>query len=79
MYEIPDEYRAIVKREILALERETHCHVVDGENAFCPRCGEFGTWNIEGKGFVGAYGNSIYYSTVFNQWRCRICDIRRCH
>jgi hypothetical protein len=29
-------------------------------------------------GFLRGVRNSIYYSTVFNEWRCRICDYRMC-
>ncbi|SNB45629.1 hypothetical protein [Geobacter sp. DSM 9736] len=79
MYETPEQYLEIVKREVRKLEDICHCRIFDGENNFCPRCGEYGTWDIETKGFVDEYGNSIYYSTVYYEWRCRICDIRRCN
>ena len=78
MYETLEQYREIVRREVRILEKACKCRVADGEHAFCPRCGAYGTWDIETKGFISAYGNSIYYSTVFNEWRCRICDMRRC-
>ena len=77
MYETSEQYREIVRREVLVLEKACHCHIADGQSGFCPRCGEYGTWDIETKGFIDRYGNSIYYSTVFYEWRCRICDIRR--
>jgi hypothetical protein len=79
MYETKERYLEIVRAEVRKLEASCHCRVVDGEEGFCPHCGEHGTYDIETKGFVDAYGNSIYYSTVSYEWRCRICDIRRCH
>ncbi|MBJ6723834.1 hypothetical protein [Geomesophilobacter sediminis] len=77
MYETNEQYRLIVSREVRILEESCQCIIEDGKHGFCPRCGEHGTWDIATKGFIENYGNSIYYSTVYNEWRCRICDFRR--
>ena len=72
MYETKERYHEIVMREVLALERSKHLSIAHGQLGFCPRCGKLGTWDIASKGFN--YSNSIYYSTVFYDWRCRNCD-----
>jgi hypothetical protein len=72
MYESGDKYLEIVRQEVQLLEKTKHCKVSHGEPGFCPRCHKTGTWDIASKGFN--FGNSIYYSTVFNEWRCRACD-----
>ena len=77
MYESTERYREIVRHEVQLLEKAKNCRIYDGTAGFCPRCGEYGTWDLETKGFISEYGNSIYYSTVFYGWRCRICDIRK--
>lgn len=76
MYETEEEYRILVRRELLNIEKSSRCTIGDGDMGLCPRCGEDGIWDIAGKGFGDGYGNSIYYSTVFNEWRCRICDMQ---
>lgn len=78
MYETPEQYRKIVAREVLILEKLRHYSIAHGESGFCPRCGEYGTWDIATKGFMSDYDNSIYYSTVTYEWRCRVCDFKRC-
>ena len=74
MYESNEQYREIVRREVLVLEKVYHCKISNGDVGFCPRCGKHGIWDIATKGFIRNYGNSIYYSTVFNEWRCSICE-----
>ena len=74
MYESHEEYKAIVQLEVQTLEKRIHSKVSNGEQGTCPRCGRDGIWDIATKGFIHHLGNSIYYSTVFNQWRCGICD-----
>lgn len=75
MYETKERYHEIVMREVVALERNSHNSITHGELGCCPRCGKIGTWDIASKGFN--YSNSIYYSTVFYDWRCRNCDTRK--
>lgn len=74
MYESHEEYKVIVQREVQTLEKRIHSKVSNGEQGTCPRCGRDGIWDVATKGFIHHLGNSIYYSTVFNQWRCGICD-----
>jgi len=77
MYESTEKYLKIVRQEVQLLEKTRNCRICDGTAGLCPRCGACGTWDIETKGFIREYGNSIYYSTVFYDWRCRACDIRK--
>lgn len=74
MYETHEQYREIVRREVQLLEKTCHCTIVDGDIGFCPRCGHHGVWDIATKGFKPYAGNCIYYSTVFNEWRCGCCN-----
>lgn len=74
MYETREKYLEIVAREVRFLEKSCDCKITNGHAGFCPRCGHHGIWDIETIGFIHHEGNSIYYSTVFNEWRCGICD-----
>lgn len=74
MYESHEEYKVIVQREVQLLEKRIHRRILNGEQGTCPRCGRDGIWDVATKGFIHHLGNSIYYSTVFNQWRCGVCD-----
>ena len=76
MYETVEQYREIVRSQVVLLEKSCHCRISNGDTGLCPRCGEFGIWDIASKGFIHHDGNSIYFSTVFNEWRCRVCDAR---
>jgi len=78
MNETSNEYESLIRREVASLERELRCRVRHLGRAFCPRCGESGRFDLKGLGFILGGGNSIYYSTVFNEWRCRVCDYRMC-
>jgi hypothetical protein len=73
MYETRDEYESVVKRQVVFLEWALGRRIRDGETARCPRCGMKGCYDLDGLGFARDC-NSIYYSTVFNEWRCRVCD-----
>ena len=73
MYESRREYEARVEREVVVLEWVIGHRVRHGERDICPRCGKEGCYDLKGLGFV-AECNAIYYSTVFNEWRCRGCD-----
>lgn len=77
MYESKEQYQEIVRREVQKLERSCNYRISAGEPALCPRCGREGIWDIATKGFIHHMGNSVYYSTVFNEWRCGICDARK--
>lgn len=74
MFESEEKYHEIVEREARVLEATCSYHISHGEPGICPRCGRDGIWDIATKGFIHHQGNSIYYSTVFNQWRCGVCD-----
>ena len=76
MYENREEYEIIVRQRLIGLEWAIGRSIRHGEDGACPRCGLSGVFDVEGLGF--GRGNSIYYSTVYNEWRCRICDYRAC-
>jgi len=76
MNESRKEYRALVEDEVLVLEYLLGHRVWDGDEDHCPRCDEKGRYDLYEIGFNPKAGNSIYYSTVFNEWRCRLCDYR---
>ncbi len=78
MYENKEEYEVVVKREVVLLEWALGRRIRHNEGGLCPKCGNAGTFDIKGLGFDSHTGNSIYYSTVFNEWRCRLCDYRMC-
>lgn len=77
MYENREEYELIVRQRLIALEWAMGHSVRHGDPGLCPRCGLMGVFDVEGLGF--GRDNSIYYSTVYNEWRCRFCDYRTCH
>jgi hypothetical protein len=76
MYETRREYETVVRREVNLLEWALHRRIHHRDRARCPRCGRSGRFDLDGLGFALGMGNSIYFSTVFNEWRCRICDFR---
>lgn len=78
MYETSKEYREVVRREVITLEWALHRRIGHRDRACCPRCGQSGRFDLDGIGFGVGLGNSIYFSTVFGEWRCRICDHRMC-
>jgi hypothetical protein len=78
MYETKRTYEALVQRQVVQLEWALHRRIRHHDRARCPRCGRSGRFDLEGLGFLRGVRNSIYYSTVFNEWRCRICDYRMC-
>jgi hypothetical protein len=77
MYETRNEYERVVKRQVVFLEWSLGQSIRHGEPARCPRCGMMGCFDLDGLGFTSDC-NSIYYSTVFNEWRCRVCDYLMC-
>ena len=77
MYETKEQYQAIVRREVKKLENLCHYSISAGGPGLCPRCGREGIWDIASKGFIHHMGNSIYFSTVVNEWRCGICDTHK--
>lgn len=76
MYESRREYQQQVRREVIILEWTLRCRIRHGQRGICPRCGSCGRFDLDGLGFSRRFGNSIYYSTVFHGWRCRLCDYR---
>lgn len=79
MYENRHQYEAIVREKVLFLEWAVGHRIEHGDLGICPHCGREGQYDLDGLGFTVDEANSIYYSTVFNEWRCRICDYRICH
>jgi hypothetical protein len=77
MYETKEQYQEIVRREVQKLEKWCRYRISAGEPGLCPRCGHQGIWDIATRGFIHHMGNSIYFSTVANEWRCGICDSRK--
>jgi len=77
MYETRSEYEDVVKRQVVFLEWAVGRRIRHGDGARCPRCGAKGCYDLDGLGFA-SHCNSIYYSTVFNEWRCRFCDYLIC-
>jgi len=77
MFEDKRQYEAIVREKVVVLEWVEGHRVEHGGAGECPRCGMPGEYDIAGLGFPADVDNSIYYSTVFDEWRCRICDYRR--
>ncbi|NIQ98458.1 MAG: hypothetical protein GWO11_08625 [Desulfuromonadales bacterium] len=78
MYENKQQYEEILRDKVIMLEWAVGHPIHHGDAGLCPRCSSSGTFDIEGLGFDAESGNSIYYSTVFNEWRCRRCDFRLC-
>jgi hypothetical protein len=77
MYENREQYEAIVKDKTLILETFFGYPIRHGGADACMRCGAQGHYDLDGLGFSPKGGNAIYYSTVFLEWRCRLCDHRR--
>ncbi len=78
MYESKEQYEALVKEKVILLEWTLGHSIHHQDLGVCPRCGNWGQFDIRGLGFPPSIGNSIYYSTVFDEWRCRVCDYRIC-
>lgn len=78
MYETREEYEKLVRREAALLEWAIGRKIRHGQVDLCPRCGQDGCFDLDGLGFAPGECNSIYFSTVFNEWRCQICDFRMC-
>jgi hypothetical protein len=76
MYENREEYSRIVGIEVRALETSLRCRIRHGYEGVCPRCGSAGNFDLGELGFDRKIGNPIYFSTVFNHWRCGLCDFR---
>ncbi|PLX76488.1 MAG: hypothetical protein C0615_06655 [Desulfuromonas sp.] len=76
MYESPRQYQKIVDDKVSVLETYYGHKIRHGQKATCLRCQEEGVYDLKGKGFAPGGGNAIYYSTVFFEWRCRLCDYR---
>ncbi len=78
MYETRQQYEEILHDKLILLEWAVGHPIRHGDPGLCPRCHNPGTYDVDGLGFDLVAGNSIYYSTVFNEWRCRTCDFRLC-
>lgn len=76
MYESRARYQKIVEDKVEVLETYYGHKIRHGEKGTCLRCHESGIYDLEGPGFAQGGGNAIYYSTVFYEWRCRLCDYR---
>jgi len=77
MYETREEYEYLVKGQVVRLEWALGHSIRHGDFVRCPRCGKKGCFDLNGLGFLRDC-NSVYFSTVFNEWRCRFCDYLMC-
>jgi hypothetical protein len=75
MYESRQHYERIVESEVRLLDSVVRHKISHGDAGVCPRCRTRGVYDIEGLGF-STDENAIYFSTVFSEWRCRVCDYR---
>lgn len=73
MYDTRKGHERLVKRQVVLLEWSLGRGIRHGEFVRCPRCGKKGCFDLDGHGFLRDC-NSVYLSTVFNEWRCRVCD-----
>lgn len=71
--ETAEEYAKLVYFEALGLAQKTGFKVVHNEEGICPRCKKVGIFDLQ-KGYL-TYGNSIYFSTVYNRWECQDCSM----
>ncbi len=78
MYESREKYDNLVKHERIVLEWALGRSIHHSDAGFCPKCGYYGNYDINGLGFAPDITNSIYYSTVYGEWRCRKCDFSMC-
>ncbi|PLX80897.1 MAG: hypothetical protein C0616_06700 [Desulfuromonas sp.] len=78
MYESRSQYRKLVEKQVKTLESELGYKVRQGQTDFFPRCMTTGKYDLHSLGFIPGVGNSIYFSSVFNEWRCRVCDFKMC-
>ncbi|BCR06321.1 hypothetical protein DESUT3_33900 [Desulfuromonas versatilis] len=78
MYENKEQYETLVREKVVLLEWSLGHRIHHQDTGSCPRCGSWGQFDIQGLGFAAGIGNSIYYSTVYDEWRCRVCDYRMC-
>ncbi len=76
MYESKKEYQARVRSESTKLEWVLGRSIKHKQLGFCPKCQSVGHFDLEGLGFSPELDNAIYFSTVFDEWRCRMCDLR---
>ncbi len=76
MYETRSRYQQIVDDKVMVLEAFYGHPIRHGQKSTCLRCHEEGYYDLKGLGFAPGGGNAIYYSTVFYEWRCRLCDYR---
>ena len=74
MLENKEEYEAILKEKVIILEGTLDRPIHHGDIGYCPKCRAIGNFDLEGLGFSPGPDISIYYSTVFNEWRCQHCD-----
>lgn len=78
MYETKQEYETLARDQAAILGWQIGHTIHHRDQGLCPRCGDEGHFDIEGLGFFASDTNSIYYSAVFYEWRCRHCDYRMC-
>jgi hypothetical protein len=77
MYESNREYVGIVLTEKAKLGAELGIAIHHGDAGVCPHCKRPGKFDIASKGFDFPQDNSIYYSTVWNEWHCEDCERKR--
>jgi hypothetical protein len=76
MNESREEYQNPLRREVILLEGALQRRIHHGQGGRCPRRSSPGRFGVEGLGFSHGFGNSIYFSSVFQGWRCRMHDYR---
>ena len=76
MYESKEAYQTQVRRETAKLEWVLGRTIKHKQMGVCPKCQTVGHFDLDGLGFSPGVDNSIYFSTVFDEWRCRMCDLR---
>ncbi len=77
MYESRNEYDRILKGKVKILETFYGYAIRHGAADLCLRCGAEGEYDLYRLGFSLNGDNAIYYSTVYMEWRCQLCDYRR--
>ncbi len=65
-------YESIAKEKAWRLAEMVSHPVTHGGEGFCPRCSHAGLYDLQG---FGVSGESIFYSTADEKWRCMSCEI----
>lgn len=77
MYKTREENESLVQQKVVLLEWSLSRSIRHGESVRCPWCGKNGCFDLNGPGFLRDR-NSVYFSTVFHERRCRFCNYLVC-